>query len=308
MGVDPGITAVRFVKGSTVFHVHGDGRGQEGVWLAQGEVKGLYDAPVKTTWKTGAFQDGSKQKHRKWLHRDMDLGFHVKETISETYELNDSEFRKIFDYELDPWEDPPQVTTCEVETVLSGVRNLDVLMYETPDFVPKVDSLKNQHGLIVLKLRGGQPMWYEADVVSSFNTNTTSGSGTVTVSNPTDQIMRQKWVLTQATWTLPDFQWVGGRGARVPGGTYAARTVSGITVTAGNGGAVVDLDRQELMFRDANDTNILAQLAGKFFKFAIPPYTPPTTLPVSYTGAPSGGAMVQLVQPRRWSRPWGLEA
>jgi hypothetical protein len=74
-----------------------------------------------------------------------------------------------------------------------------------------------------------------------------------------------------------------------------------------NGGAVVDLDGNELMFRDANDTNILGQLAGQFFNFPIPPYTPPTDLPVSYTGAPGGGAMVRLVQPRMWSRPWGLE-
>jgi hypothetical protein len=61
------------------------------------------------------------------------------------------------------------------------------------------------------------------------------------------------------------------------------------------------------MFRDANNTNLLGQLAGKFFNYAIPPYTPQAGLPVSYTGAPAGGAMVQLVQPRRWSRPWGLE-
>jgi hypothetical protein len=83
--------------------------------------------------------------------------------------------------------------------------------------------------------------------------------------------------------------------------------LSGIVVTDVNGGAVADLDRQELMFRDANDTNILGQLAGKFFNYAIPPYTPPTTLPVSYTAAPSGGAAVQLVVPQRWTRPWGME-
>ena len=38
-------------KGDTVIHVHGDKAGQEGVWLAHGQVQGIYDAPVRTTWK-----------------------------------------------------------------------------------------------------------------------------------------------------------------------------------------------------------------------------------------------------------------
>jgi len=103
---DPGIVAIRIVRGGTTFHVHGDQAGAEGVWLAAGQVDGIYDAPVKTTWKTGAFQEGSWQKYNKWLHRDMSLGFHIRDTFTE-YELNESLFRQIFDYQLDPWEDPP---------------------------------------------------------------------------------------------------------------------------------------------------------------------------------------------------------
>jgi hypothetical protein len=116
--------------------------------------------------------------------------------------------------------------------------------------------------------------------------------------------MYHKWVLTPATWTLPDFTWSGPKGART---ANTSRTVPGIAITTTNGGGVVDLDRQELMFRDANNTNLLAQLAGKFFEYPIPPYTPLRFLPVAYSAAPSGGATVQLRQPRRWSRPWGLE-
>ena len=69
---------------------------------------------------------------------------------------------------------------------------------------------------------------------------------------------------------------------------------------------VIDLDMTELMARSANDTNILARFGGKFFKYPVPPYTQRQTLPV-YCEPPVGGAMIQLVQPRRWPRPWGLE-
>jgi hypothetical protein len=310
---EPDGLQVRIVKGDTVFHVHGERAGTEGVWLGKGQVEGIYDAPVKTTYKSSAFQVGSKQKAKKWLHRDMLLGCHVVDTAFATYSVNDSEFRKLFDYEEDFWDDDYEPTTVELETEMSGVRNIDVLLHETPRFAADIDPQKQQYGNLILPLRAGQPMWYEKHETmsghweDSFSALTATGSGTVTVYNPTDQVMYQKWILTQATWELPDYQWVGGRGEREPGGSQASRTVSDIEVTALNGGAVVDLDGNELMFRDANDTNILGQLAGQFFNFPIPPYTPPTDLPVSYTGAPGGGAMVRLVQPRMWSRPWGLE-
>lgn len=297
------ITAIRIRKDDSVFHVHGDQAGAEGVWLAKGQVQGIYDSPVLTTWKTGAFLEGSIQRGRKYLHRDLVLGFHVKDTAN-TWELNDSHFRQIFEYEPDPWDDNWSPTTIEVETELSGTRKLDVLMWEAPEFEADLDPQMQQHGNLILKLRAGQPFWYEDDVLTAFSSSSTSASGTIGVSNPADQIMYHKWELSPATWTLPDFTWSGGKGTRTASNN---RTISGIVVGTGNGGAVVDLDRQELMFRDAANTNILGQLSGKFFEYPVPPHTPLRFLPVSFSAAPSGGATVRLRQPRRWSRPWGLE-
>ena len=306
---DKRIVAIRIRRGSKVFHVHGESAGLEGVWLAQGQVEGIYDAPIKSTWKTGAFQVGSTQKAVKQLHRDMALGFHVVDSVTDSYEFNESLFRQIFFYEKDQWSTSPKATTIEVVTEVSGTRKLDVLMYEQPDFKASVDPIAQQYGNLILKLRAGEPMWYENDVVSQFTSGATSAAGTVTVSNPTDQVMWHKWVLTPGVWTLPDFQWVGDPGERTPGGTNAARYVRDITITTANGGAVIDLDRKNLMYRDLNNTNILAQLGGsKIFTYPVPPYTPEYQLPVSYKGAPAGGATAQLVQPRRWSRPYGLEA
>lgn len=305
------VTSVVIRKGDIVFHVHGERddvqAGAEGVWLAKGQVDGIYDTPTKTTYKTGAFQDGSTMKARKFLHRDMPLGFHIRDT-NNLYELNESAFRQIFEYEVDKWDPDPQPTTIEIETTMSGVRKLDVLMHEQPEFDADVDPIMQEYGNLILKLRAGQPMWYEDDYVDVFSSSTPgTAAGTVTVFNPTDQICRHKWIVTRGTWTLPDFQWVGARGDRLPGGPFGSRTITIPTLTDLNGGAVVSLDRQDLMLRDAHDTNILPLLGGRFFSFPIPPYTPPTEVPVKVTGAPTGGAMCQLVMPRRWSRPWGLE-
>jgi len=305
------VTSIIVRKDTMVFHVHGtaDGvnAGTEGVWLAKGQVDNIYDAPVKTTYKTGAFQDGSTMKARKFLHRDMPLGFHIRDTDS-LFELNESAFRQIFDYQVDPWDPDPQPTSLEVTTTLSGTRTIDVLMHEQPEFASDLDPIMQEYGNLILKLRAGQPMWYEDDYVDVFSTSTAgTATGTVTIWNPTDQICRHRWVLTRGTWTLPDYQWVGVRGDRTPDGPFGDRTITLPPLTDVNGGAVVSLDRQDLMLRDAHDTNILPLLGGRFFSFAIPPYTPPTEVPVKVTGAPSGGAMCQLVMPRRWSRPWGLE-
>jgi hypothetical protein len=305
---NPGINSIRIRRGNALFNVHGQDAGREGVWLAKDQVEGIYDAPIKSTWKTGAFQVGSTQKAIKRLHRDMELGFNIAETISDSFEFNESLFRQIFFYESDQWSVSPKATTIEVSTEISGTRKLDVLMYEQPDFSASVDPLQQQYGNLVLKLRAGEPMWYEDDVVAEFTSGATSASGTVTVSNPTDQIMYYKWVLTPGIWTLPDFQWIGDPGERIPGGPNAARMINDIVITSNNGGAVIDLDRQQLMYRDLAGSNILAQMGGsKIFNYPVPPYTPEFKLPVSYKGQ-VGGATVQLVQPRRWSRPYGLEA
>lgn len=297
------IKSIRVEKGTSVFHVYGDKAGTEGVWLAHGQVNGIYDAPVTSTWKQGAFQEGATHKSTKYMPRDMLLGFHIVDTMT-AWEFNDSSFRLLFDYEPDRWWGAAyEPTRVVVETTQSGVRSLDVLMSETPEFDMPVDPSAQQHGNVIMKLRAGRPFWYSDDHVSEFKGGGATGSGNVTVTNPTDRIAYQKMVLTPATWVLPDWEFTGPPGSRT---ATTKRTVT-VPVTSANGGAVVEWDRQHLMFRDLNNTNMLGQLAGVFVEFAIPPYTPPTPMPVSYTAAPAGGATCQLRVPQRWSRPWGLE-
>jgi hypothetical protein len=303
---DRKITRMYFTGyGSQTFVTHGEGAGEQGVWNAAGQVQGLWDAPVKTTWKTGAFQDGSTMKAKKVLHRDLTLGFHITETRNpaQTAEQNESEFRKLFDYEVDQWDDDPEPTTLHVETEQSGERKIDLLLSDTPVFEPELDPIMQQYFNLVLKLRAGQPMWYEDPVIKTAAASSASATLQIEVENPTDQPLRHKWILTRADWQVPDVSWKGARNRRYPGGVYSKRA---IPVSVQNG-CVISLNRQELMVRDVNYTNMLPTLGGMLFKHVIPPYTPKQTLTISYTNAPAGGAMAKLVQPRLWSRPWGLE-
>lgn len=295
---------------SAEFHTHGDRAGTEGVWNAAGQVRGIYDAQVKTTWKTGAFQDGSVQKAKKVLHRDMELGLHITETRRSGFRLaeeNESEFRKIFDYAVDEWDDDPEPTTLHMETEQSGERKIDVLLSEAPICEPDLDPLEQQYFNLILKLRAGQPMWYEDNVTTDFKSGLTAAEGYIDISNPTDQPMRHKWIFTRGTWTVPDFSWKGGRYKRRPGGVHQTRTITLPPLTDVEGGAVVSLNSRDMHIRDVHYTNLLPLLGGQFFHYVIPPYTQRQRLPISYVDAPAGGALAQLVQPRLWSRPWGLE-
>ena len=130
--------------------------------------------------------------------------------------------------------------------------------------------------------------------------------------------MYYKVVLTRCQATLPDFSWSGAPGARVPGidklsgRDDSARTILCPLLNATHGGATIDLEHlvgNTLMIRDASDQNMLGQMPvpGKYFTYEIPSHTPPTNLPVSYTGAPAGGAMIRYIMPRRWDEPFGGE-
>lgn len=269
-------------------------------------MSGIYDSPEKQVWKSGARMVGAKQRNRKILARDMDLGFKCIETRAHTAEENESYLIQAIGYGLDEWDDDAKYARLRITTDLSGWRDLDIVQYEEPDFSPKQDPIKDQLLNPILKLRSGNPDWYEDDVISTA-VWVDDGWQEVTVSNPTPRPMLIKWIATQGTWTIPDFSWRGGKGKRFPAGQHSQRFIRCDTVTPSDGGMTIDLDKSDLHVRSANNTNILARLGGKFFKYPIPAYTQPQTLPVYCEDVPDQGAMIQLVQPRRWPRPWGAD-
>lgn len=304
---NPGITRIEiFGQNDEYLVVHGDGAGDRGCTLAEGGVRGIYDSPEKQTWKSGARQIGAKQVNRKALARDMDLKFLCKETRSHTAEENESFLVQAIGYGLDEWDDDAKYARLRITTDLSGWRDMDIVQYEEPDFDHKQDPIMHQLLAPVLKLRSGNPDWYSDDIISQAKFDE-DGWGEVTVENPTPRPLLHKWVATQGTWTLPDFSWRGAPGKRYPGGTHGSRMIACEPLTAGDGGMTIDTDLSALHIRSGNNTNLLARFGGKHFQHSIPPYTQKTTLPVFCEQVPEQGAMIQLIQPRRWPRPWGLE-
>lgn len=302
-----GVTRIEiFGQNDEYLTVHGVGAGDRGVYLTENGVHGIFDSPEKQVWKSGSRQIGSTQKFRKTLARDMDLQFTCVDTPSHTAEENESLLVQAIGYGLDEWDDNAKYARLRVTTDLSGWRDLDIVQYEEPDLDSRQDPIKHQVLKPVLKLRSGNPDWYCDDVISQV-TFDEDGWQEVVVENPTPRPMLHKWIATQGTYTLPDFSWRGGRGNRFPGGDHGSRFIACPAMIPGDGGMVIDLDMAELHVRSGNNTNLLARFGGKYFQHSIPPYTQKTTLPVFCEEVPDEGAVLQLVQPRRWPRPWGLE-
>ena len=286
--------------------VHGDSEGNRGIYLGLDQVAGIYDAPEKQTWTSGARQIGANQRNRKIMARDMELGFMIRETTTHAAERNEAYLFQSIGYELDEWDSGAKYARLAITTEDSGRRDLDILQYEEPDIEPPIDPIQQQFSNPILKIRSGEPDWYEDDVITS-HTFTQDGWGAVEVENPTPRAMWHKWVCTVGTWTLPDFSWDGPRGDRRPAGQHSDRYLTADAITAADGGLLIDVDRAELPARTPNGTNITARFRGQAFIYKIPAYTQRQSLPVYVADVPDAGAMVQLVQPRRWPRPWGGE-
>jgi hypothetical protein len=301
----------------SMWPVHGEGQGERGVWMSEEQVEGLFSAPIRQSWTSGAQEVGGTQDGQWYDVRDLNLGFHVTDAagpVDVTYAM----FRQAFVSRVDRWDHTARSARIEVHSPNSGSRFLDVLLYEKPDFDPGRDPLVDGYSNPILPLRAGQPFYYSDDVISTFSSTLATATGEVTVSNPCPLPMYPKWVVTRCQAALPDLSWSGKPGARVPGvDKLSGRDDSGRFIwlpllNETHGGATVDLEHligNTLMIRDTSDQNMLGQMPvpGKYFTYEIPPWTPPTQLPVAYVSAPTGGAMIQLIQPRRWEEPFGGE-
>jgi len=298
----------------SVWPVHGEDEGAEGVVLGQGQVKGLFSVPGRTFWKSTQRQIGGTMKGLWYDPRDLMLGFHLSALRVRGGDQEDimSRFRQAFDWREDQWDHDAKLPQIEVIAPSGSQRWLDVQLYEKNDFDPDTDPLVVQHANLVLPLRAGMPFYYEEPEVTTLEF-TADGAGEIEVENPTDQPMLQKWIVTRGNWTLPDVSWEGPPYQRRPGISKQTgrddrnRKIMLPPITTLEGGATVDLDAMSLMIRDAAGTNLLGRMPvpGRFFEYCIPPKTQRQTLPVSVTNVPAGGAMVQLVQPRWWSEPIG---
>lgn len=285
--------------------IHEDNEGERGVHLAYDGVDALFNAsPEKQTWKSGARSKGSKPRNRKILHKDFDLDFKVKATREYSYEFNESYLLQAVGWELDPYDDDAKYARIRVTTDLSGPRDLDIVQYEEPDYSPKRDPVAQQFGEITLKIRCGDPDWYEDDWISGYEF-TGADEGWVEVWNPTPRAVLQTWGVTPGVWSFPDYSWRGKPGDRRPGGDQIGRIISSVEVVDTDGYTQFNRDRDKLPAVNENDTNITNRMQGQFVLNEIPPYTQKQRIPVWKED--SGEGRIELIQARRWTRPWGQE-
>jgi hypothetical protein len=295
----------------TRWDVAGPNAGRQGAIIAAEQVDGIYDAPITVESEESADDIGGSPAHTDYGIRDLMIGFHLfDDDYAGLPGQLESDFRKAFASEIDLWDPEFKHARLVCKTDLSGVRMLTVQMSEAPEIDLGDDRIDEEYFNVKYLLRAYNPMWESKQKVTHFEASTTAASGFIEVSNPTDRVMRQTWKLTRATWTLPDPSWSGRPKKRIPGGLYPTRTLPLPPILTTDGGVTITRDRKKLHAQTAlggGSTSYMARMNGKFLMHDIPPYTPKTLLPISYTAAPSGGARAELVQPRMWSRPWGLE-
>lgn len=294
-----------------IWTLYGEGAGDRGIYLGE-HPEGIYDEPTDTIWQSNAFQVGADFGGVRINKRDIILGIEAVDTPDQSWERNDSDFRKAWDYE--------NQSTLRCITDDWGLRYLPTQLTKTPDFAPDFDPFKDQYGHIIYSGTSGYPRWLEDDVTNQWvnTTDTTDGStasGTVTVSNPCDCEVWLKWTLQAyagAIYTLPDYSFGDDRFERAD--TDAARVITMPALVAGEH-LKVDTDENADQVLSDIDSEVWQRMRGVRFLYPIPPYlgTPnhasiktPVELPVSVTMAPAGVG-VQVRMPREWSRPWGLD-
>lgn len=279
---DLAVIELEGVDGS-VWRLHGRGSGAEGVHLGE-SPDGIYDAPVRTLWQQGAFQEGATPNGTRWDARDVVFTAMIQSTAERSWQEVDSAWRRAWAYDQD--------SILRVTTP-SGTRELRLRMFESPKFTPDHDPRVNSFGEVVMTCRAGDPFWREQPHKQTVTADTASGTAYVDVSNPTDKDMWLRWVLSAGSrWTLPDFDFAGG-----------SRTVTMPTLFTSRD-VLVDTHplREQIVVVDW--ANAWEAMGGVQLLHPVPAYTPPTEVPVSWSGA---GGSLMLVQDRRWSRPWGLE-
>lgn len=250
------------------FCISGDKRGDMGVSLMDEHV-GLLDTPVETIWSSTAAQIGATFGAARFQAREVTLPVVILDSPDRPWQLVDSLWRKAWSYTQD----------SKIEIISnSGKRVLSCRLSATPEVELGKGGQYRGSARMLMHLKAGDPMWYEDDVTESWRFNGVHWGGHVTVENPTDQPMWLRWTLTgPASMILPDFSWETREG--FPGFEHQKRK---ITLPFQPYGVDVAIDtnpevEQVVAFQRPSWG---AKMNGQFFNYPVPPWTPPTRLPV----------------------------
>lgn len=270
-----------------VWHIHGEHAGAQGVALLEG-AEGFWEAPIKSVWMQGAFQEGATYVGFRTEPLDVILPIGIYGETYAEWSRTDSIFRNDLG---DPDTEFSLVAISE-----SGRRELKLRLTDTPVNIRTTDPGKDHYTRLVVQARAGWPRWGGEAEASGFTSTTGDDSGFVTVSNPTDTWLYPMWVCdAPGKWSLPDFSWRDDQ--------WHDRVIT--TPTLGGGEALtIDTYPANESYVSANGSNIAGRFGGVEFLFPVPPHTPPTQIPVKVSGG-QPGASVMVRMPRNWRRPRG---
>lgn len=274
-------------RDGTKWNIHGRHAAVQGVALLQGTKK-LWEAPVKSVWMQGAFQEGATYLGFKTEPLDLVLVFGIRGRNTQDWQRIDSHF-------LAALGDPDDEIQMEA-TTSQGTRLLSLRLMETPELTGDHDEFDNSFSKYIVQLRAGWPRWVGEADTSSWVATGTSGSGTVTVENPTDTWLYPQWVCSApGRWSVPDFSW-GDDG-------QASRLITTPTLSVGQD-LTIDTYPANEPYVARDGSNIAGRFGGVMFLHPVPPHTPPTELPVRLEAGTAGSA-IMLRMPRNYRRPWG---
>lgn len=271
-----------------------DGGDLEGIFLGT-SPDGMYSTGFKTRIVQGAFEVGGRSAGDSIPVREMVLPF-VITGDGDGLEANLSRFRKMWRLGREiHW----RYTTEE-----SGMRSLWVRLAEEIKITTEFDRSVNDMVAAVVSAVALQPMYEgEEESVSWSNPSVGSHTGTLIVSNPTDQKCFLEYTMDPATsWAFPDFSFGQEDYYDRAVGVDAERMIVSPALT----------QRLSVMADKQYDTYVSADLsnAGGLFgvvkpQYWLPPYTPPTEVPVACNGPKD--ATITITMRRLWSSETGLE-
>lgn len=286
----------------------GEGSDDSSTYLATG-MSGFMDVPVEVLRGSHAFQEGSTYLGKRILERPLEFGVVIDSTNGLSWQENDSEFRKMWSHDED----------CKlwIETETSR-RYLKIRPLE---FTYDIEYDPNQTQIETVKLKcvAMDPYWHEDDYTDTFTATVATAAnvfttGSVLVENRTNIEVYPEWLLLNpGVPRLPDYSWgdkrhngYGTNGYFDAATEFAARKIVMAEVLAGYPVRVETRPDARDGGYQSLDQTYRQRMKMIRFMYPIPPYTPPTALPVSISKA-AAGASIQLRMPRPWSRPWGLE-